>query len=79
MTGGRPGSTVFAWLGSAVQAVAPLLAAADIELPPGLAADGSIAVTLERAVLESRSMVLGNTHYGAWARVDDRPRRLEWS
>lgn len=79
MTGGKPGSAVFAWLGSAVHAVAPLLAEAGIELPEGIAIDDSLTATLERAVLESRSMVLGNTHYGAWVRVDGRLRRPEWS
>jgi SAM-dependent methyltransferase len=64
MTGGKPGSTVFTWLGSAVQAVGPLLVQAGIELPEGVAIDDSLAATLERAVLDSRSMVLGNTHYG---------------
>ena len=79
MTGDKPGSTVFTWLGSAVQAVAPLLVQAGIELPEDIAIDDTLAATLERAVLESRSMVLGNTHYGAWVRIDDRPRRLERS
>jgi ubiquinone/menaquinone biosynthesis C-methylase UbiE len=77
MTGGKPGSTVFTWLGSAVQAVVPLLVQAGIELPEGVAIDDSLAAMLERAVLDSRSMVLGNTHYGAWVRVDDRLRQSE--
>ena len=78
MTGGKPGSAIFTWLASAVQAVEPLLIQAGIELPEGFAIDDSLGATLERAVLESRSMVLGNTHYGAWVRVDDRLRQLEW-
>lgn len=77
MTGGKPGSAVFTWLASAVQAVAPLLAEAGIELPEGIAIDDSLTSTLERAVLRSRSMVLGNTHYGAWVRVDDMLRQPE--
>lgn len=75
MTGGKPGSAVFTWLASAVQAVAPLLIEAGIELPEGIAIDDTLAAALERAVLESRSMVLGNTHYGAWARVSGGPGR----
>ncbi|MGI5491227.1 class I SAM-dependent methyltransferase [Microtetraspora malaysiensis] len=78
MTGGKPGSTVFTWLGSAVQAVEPLLRQAGVALPEGVAIDGSLPATLERAVQESRSMVLGNTHYGAWTRLDDGPHRSEW-
>ncbi|TCO55793.1 methyltransferase family protein [Actinocrispum wychmicini] len=70
MTGGKPGSTVFTWLGSAVQAIEPLLVQAGIALPDGVTIDDSLAATLERAVLNSRAMVLGNTHYGAWVRLD---------
>ncbi|MFC4056660.1 class I SAM-dependent methyltransferase [Actinomadura syzygii] len=69
MTGGRPGSAVFTWLGSAVQAVEPLLVQAGVALPEGVAVDDSLSAELERAVQRSRSMVLGNTHYGAWARL----------
>ena len=69
MTGGKPGSAVFSWLGSAVQAVAPLLVQAGIELPECIAIDDTLTAALERAVRESRSMVLGNTHYGVWTRV----------
>ncbi|WP_066951132.1 class I SAM-dependent methyltransferase [Microtetraspora fusca] len=77
MTGGKPGSTVFTWLGSAVQAVEPLLRQAGIALPDGLLVDDKLVATLERAVQESRSMVLGNTHYGAWTRLHDGPHRSE--
>ncbi|WP_237102575.1 bifunctional 2-polyprenyl-6-hydroxyphenol methylase/3-demethylubiquinol 3-O-methyltransferase UbiG [Nonomuraea sp. MG754425] len=77
MTGGKPGSTVFTWLGSAVQAVEPLLRQAGIALPDGLVVDDQLVATLERAVQESRSMVLGNTHYGAWTRLNDGPHRSE--
>ncbi|WP_026412920.1 class I SAM-dependent methyltransferase [Actinomadura oligospora] len=70
MTGGKPGSTVFTWLGSAVQAVEPLLRQAGIALPDGLVVDDELAATLERAVRDDRSMVLGNTHHGAWTRLD---------
>jgi hypothetical protein len=77
MTGGKPGSAVFIWLGSAVQAVEPLLVRAGIEPPGSVAIDDSLAATLEGAVLESRSMVLGNTHYGAWVRVGNGLRRSE--
>jgi hypothetical protein len=77
MTGGKPGSAVFTWLGSAVQAIEPLLVRAGIALPGSVAIDDSLAATLEGAVLESRSMVLGNTHYGAWVRVGSGARRSE--
>ncbi|MEV5571964.1 class I SAM-dependent methyltransferase [Spirillospora sp. NPDC052269] len=77
MTGRKPSSTVFTWLGSAVQAVEPLLLQAGIALPDGVAIDGSLPAALERAARDSRSMVLGNTHYGAWTRLDDGPARSE--
>ncbi|MDN3356210.1 methyltransferase domain-containing protein [Actinomadura sp. DC4] len=69
MAGGKAGSTVFTWLGSAVQAVEPLLGEAGIALPDGLVVDDGLVATLERAVRESHSMVLGNIHYGAWTRL----------
>jgi SAM-dependent methyltransferase len=68
-TGGKPGSTVFAWLGSVVQAIEPLLTAAGIELPSGARIDDGLTAALEKAVLDSRSMVLGSTQYGAWVRL----------
>ncbi|SDP97426.1 methyltransferase domain-containing protein [Lentzea jiangxiensis] len=71
MTGGKPGPTLHAWLGSAVQAVEPLLVRAGIELPENLTVDDSLTETLERAVSASRSLVMGNTHFGAWTRVDE--------
>jgi SAM-dependent methyltransferase len=69
MTGGKPGSTVFGWLGSVVQALEPLLTAAGVELPAGASIDDGLSAALEKAVLESRSMVLGSTQYGAWVRL----------
>ena len=77
MTGGKPGSAVFTWLGSAVQAVEPPLVRAGIALPGSVAIDDSLAATLEGAVLESRSMVLGNTHYGAWVWIGSGAPRSE--
>jgi SAM-dependent methyltransferase len=76
MTGGKPGSAVFAWLASAIQSIEPLLAAAGIELPDGLAVDDNLSATLEKQVLECGSMVRGTTQYGVWTRLpgDDRSR-----
>jgi ubiquinone/menaquinone biosynthesis C-methylase UbiE len=67
--GGKPGSTVFHWLGSALLAVAPLLDQAGIELPEGVVIDESLTGRLEQAALAQRSQVQGPTLYGAWTRL----------
>jgi 2-polyprenyl-3-methyl-5-hydroxy-6-metoxy-1,4-benzoquinol methylase len=69
LPGGGPGSTVYAWLGSALQAVKPLLDAAEIECPADVAFDRTLPGALERAALDQGSLVMGSTQYGAWTRV----------
>lgn len=72
LTGGKPGSAVFSWLSSAIQSIAPQLAAAGIELPAGVTAGDDLPAILEQAVLHSGSMVRGPTQYGAWVRIPGR-------
>jgi ubiquinone/menaquinone biosynthesis C-methylase UbiE len=68
-SGGRPGSTLFPWLGSALEAIAPGLEKAGIEPPAGVVLDRTVTATLEKAVVEQGSHVLGSVQYGAWVRV----------
>lgn len=71
--GGKPGSALFSWLGSAVQALMPHLQEAGIDVPPGIRYDDSPATTLERAVTECGSQVLGPVQYGVWTRTPSAP------
>jgi ubiquinone/menaquinone biosynthesis C-methylase UbiE len=69
LPGGGPGSTVYTWLGSALQALKPLLDKAAIPTPDGIAFDHTLSATLERAALDQGSLVMGSTQYGVWTRL----------
>ncbi len=69
LPGGKPGSTVFSWLGSAVEALASHFAEAGIDLPPEAVGVPSLTEALEAAALAAGSLVTGSTQYGVWSRL----------
>jgi ubiquinone/menaquinone biosynthesis C-methylase UbiE len=66
--GGAPRSDGFALLASTVVSLAPRFAELGLAMPPGWAADETLAERLEAAVVAQGSQVVGSTQYGAWAR-----------
>ncbi|MGW3635899.1 SAM-dependent methyltransferase [Streptomyces sp. NPDC005122] len=68
-SGGMPGSSLFTWLGLSLQVIRPRLESAGIALPADIAFDDTLASTLEQAVADTGSQVLGPLQWGAWTRV----------
>ncbi len=66
--GGAARSHGFAWLASTVVSLAPKFAELGLSMPPGVAADDTLAEKLEAAVVAQGSQTVGSTQYGAWAR-----------
>jgi ubiquinone/menaquinone biosynthesis C-methylase UbiE len=66
--GGAARSHGFAWLASTVVSLAPRFAELGLSMPPGVAADETLAARLEAAVVAKGSQTTGPTQYGAWTR-----------
>jgi hypothetical protein len=48
--------------------LAPRFKELGLSMPPGIAADDTLAARLEAAVVASGSQTVGTTQYGAWSR-----------
>lgn len=66
--GGEAGWHGYSWIASTVVSLAPRFAELGLSMPPGLAADDTLAAKLEAAVVAQGSQIEGTTQYGAWAR-----------
>lgn len=66
--GGGSGSYVYAWLANTLISVAPRLAELGLSLPPGVAADRSLAGRMEEEAVRLGSQMLAPAQFGAWTR-----------
>ena len=66
--GGGPGSYVYAWLANTLISVAPRLAQLGLSLPPGVAADHTLAGRMEEEAVRLGSQILAPAQFGAWTR-----------
>jgi len=66
--GGGDGALGYAWLASTIVSLAPRFKELGLSMPPGIAADDTLAARLEAAVVASGSQTVGTTQYGAWSR-----------
>ena len=66
--GGGPGSYVYAWLANTLISLAPRLAQLGLSLPPGVAADHTLAARMEEEAVRLGSQLLAPAQFGAWAR-----------
>jgi ubiquinone/menaquinone biosynthesis C-methylase UbiE len=66
--GGGPGSYVYTWLANTLISVAPRLAQLGLSLPPGVAADHTLARRMEEEAVRLGSQMLAPAQFGAWAR-----------
>ena len=66
--GGGPGSYVYTWLANTLISVAPLLAQLGLSLPPGVAADHTLARRMEEEAVRLGSQMLAPAQFGAWTR-----------
>ena len=66
--GGGPGSYVYAWLAKTLISVAPRLAQLGLSLPPGVAADHTLAGRMEEEAVRLGSQILAPAEFGAWTR-----------
>lgn len=66
--GGGRGSLLYPWVASTVISVAPRLADLGLSLPPGVAADHSLAAKLEEAAVAQGCQLIGGIQFGAWTR-----------
>ena len=68
IVGGGPGSCVYAWLASTLISVVPRLAQLGLSLPPGVAADYTLAGRMEEEAIRLGSQILAPAQFGAWTR-----------
>jgi ubiquinone/menaquinone biosynthesis C-methylase UbiE len=66
--GGGVGAYGYAWVASTVVSLSPRFEELGLSMPPGVAADETLAARLEAAVLASGSQTVGSRQFGAWAR-----------
>ncbi len=66
--GGGPGSYVYPWLANTLISLAPRLAQLGLSLPPGVAADHTLAGRMEKEAVRLGSQLLAPAQFGAWTR-----------
>jgi len=66
--GGGPGSYVYPWLANTLISLAPRLAQLGLSLPPGVAADHTLAGRMEEEAVRLGSQLLAPAQFGAWTR-----------
>jgi ubiquinone/menaquinone biosynthesis C-methylase UbiE len=66
--GGGPGSYVYAWIANTLISVVPRLAQLRLSLPPGVAADNTLAGRIEEEAVSLGSQLIAPTQFGAWTR-----------
>ena len=66
--GGGAGSYVYTWLANTLISVAPRLAQLGLSLPPGVAADHTLAGRMEEEAIRLGSQLLAPAQFGAWTR-----------
>jgi ubiquinone/menaquinone biosynthesis C-methylase UbiE len=66
--GGGSGSYVYTWLANTLISVAPRLAQLGLSLPPGVAADHTLAGRMEEEAVRLGSQMLAPAQFGAWTR-----------
>ena len=66
--GGAANWDGLAWIASTVLSLAPRFTELGLSMPPGWAADGTLAGKLEAAVLERGSQIMAPTQYAAWVK-----------
>ena len=73
VVGGGHGSNVYAWLANTLISVAPRLEQLGLSLPPGVAADDTLAGRLEEEAIRLGSQLLAPAQFGAWTRKPQPP------
>ena len=68
LIGGGAGSYVYPWLANTLISVAPRLAQLGLSMPPGVAADHSLADRMEEEAVRLGSQTLAPAQFGAWTR-----------
>ena len=68
LIGGGAGSYVYPWLANTLISVAPRLAQLGLSLPPGVAADHTLAGRMEEEAVRLGSQLLAPAQFGAWTR-----------
>ena len=66
--GGGAGSYVYSWLANTLISIAPRLAQLGLSLPPGVAADHTLADRMEEEAVRLGSQLLAPAQFGAWTR-----------
>jgi ubiquinone/menaquinone biosynthesis C-methylase UbiE len=66
--GGGAGSYVYPWLANTLISVVPRLAQLGLSLPPGVAADHTLAGRMEDEAVRLDSQMLAPAQFGAWTR-----------
>ena len=66
LIGGGAGSYVYPWLANTLISVAPRLAQLGLSLPPGVAADHSLADRMEEEAARHGGQNIAPTQFGAW-------------
>ena len=66
--GGGAGSYVYPWLANTLISVVPRLAQLGLSLPPGVAADHTLAGRMEEEAVRLGSQLLAPAQFGAWTR-----------
>jgi len=68
VVGGGPGSYAYAWIANTLISVAPRLETLGLALPPGIAADDTLAPRIEEEAVRLGSQLLAPGQFGAWTR-----------
>jgi ubiquinone/menaquinone biosynthesis C-methylase UbiE len=65
---GGTGAYVYSWVANTVVSLSPRFQELGLAMPPGVAADDTLAARLEEAVVAGGSQTIGPTQFGAWCR-----------